>query len=404
MKILQVHNFYRTRGGECGVVEAEKHLLESHGHTVIQFWADSHTLDGMPLAKKAAAYIQIPYNFQIARRIKRFVSEHELDIAHVHNVFPMLSPAVYVALKRHSIPVVQTMHNYRLLCPNGLLYVHGKVCEACQQTGYWAAVQNRCMHGSLATSALYAAAVAWGWHNGTFDSCIDRYIALNDFALGKLMAVGIPKNKIRICGNFVRNFAEAPAVKRPYALYIGRLSSEKGLFTLLAAARSVPELPIKIAGTGPLEVDLRQAIGEHRMHHIELLGHVTGEAKQRLITQALCTLIPSEWNENFPLAVVESLSLGTPVVASRIGGLPELIDHGHTGLLFPQGDTDSLTECLRRISRETSDTMKMATNALTTARDRFSPQRHLEQLLGIYSDAIREAKQDPGMRNDWTRN
>lgn len=388
MKILQVHNLYRTRGGECGVVDAEKLLLESRGHTVVQFLADSTSLDHMTLPKKASAFLQIPYNLHIARHLASYVSEHEPDLAHVHNVFPMLSPSVYVALRRNSVPVVQTIHNYRFLCPNGLFYVNGRVCEACQEKGYWEAVRNRCMHGSVATSAFYASAVAWGWRSGTFHSCIDRYIALNAFVAGKLMVAGISKEKIRICGNFVSDFAEATAIKQGYALYLGRLSAEKGLTTLLAAARSVPELPLKIAGTGPLEVDLRKALGESGMDHIELVGHVAGETKRRLITEALCTVVPSEWYENFPLSVVESLALGTPVIASRVGGLPELIEHGHTGLLFPAGDVEGLAECLRWMSQNTSSAYELAANTVVTARERFSPQRHLDQLLAIYADAV----------------
>ncbi len=395
MKILQVHNYYRTRGGECGVVEAEKRLLESHGHTVVQFVADSNTLDEMTFPKKASTFLQIPYNTWIAKRLESHVFEHKPDLAHVHNVFPMLSPSVYVALRRNSVPVIQTIHNYRFLCPNGLFYVNGRVCEACQEKGYWEAVRNRCMHGSMATSALYAAAVAWGWRGGAFRSCIDRYIALNTFVSGKLVAAGVPNEKIRICGNFVDDFAEAPVAKQCYALYIGRLSSEKGLSTLLAAVRSVPELPLKIAGTGPLEVDLRRAIGEPAMDHIELIGHVTGETKRRLIAEALCTVVPSEWYENFPLSVVESLAFGTPVIASRIGGLPDLIEDGRTGLLFPAGDVEALVKCLRRISHEAADTHEMAANALVTARERFSPQRHLEQLLEIYQDAVRGYRRTP---------
>jgi glycosyltransferase involved in cell wall biosynthesis len=244
------------------------------------------------------------------------------------------------------------------------------------------------MRGSVATSALYASAVAWGWRSGAFHSCIDRHIALNAFVAEKLVAAGVPKEKIRVCGNFVSDFAEAPATKQGYALYLGRLSAEKGLTTLLTGARSVPELPLKIAGTGPLEVDLRRAVREPGMDHIKLVGHVAGEAKRHLIAEALCTVVPSEWYENFPLSVVESLALGTPVIASQVGGLPELIEHGHTGLLFPASDTEALGECLRWMSRRVSDTRKMASNALTTARERFSPQRHFEQLLAIYADAV----------------
>lgn len=398
MKILQIHNFYRTRGGECRVVEAEKHLLESHGHTVLQFLADSSSLDHMALSKKASTFLQIPHNFQIARRLENYVSEHKPDIAHVHNVFPMLSPAVYVTLKRNLVPVAQTIHNYRFLCPNGLFYVNGRVCEACQEKGYWEAVRNRCMHGSMATSALYAAAVAWGWKNGAFRSCIDRYIVLNTFVAEKLITARVPREKIRICGNFVNDFADAPATKQQYALYLGRLSSEKGLSTLLAAARSVPELPLKIAGAGPLEADLRRALSEPAMSHIEVVGHVEGEAKQRLIAEALCTVVPSECYENFPLSAAESMALGTPVIASRIGGLPDLVNHGHTGLLFPPGDSVALAECLGRMSLRASDTREMAANALVTARERFSPQRHLDQLLEIYSDAVGSSIKPPNIK------
>ncbi|MBK7420500.1 MAG: glycosyltransferase [Nitrospira sp.] len=241
VRILQIHNFYKVPGGECGVVEAERRLLEEHGNTVLQFAVDSREIDSMPLLKQGLAFVQIPWNVGVARRLVSFVHKHRPDVVHVHNVFPLLSPSVYHALSRSGVSVVQTVHNYRFLCPNGLFYVKGKVCEACQEQSYWAAVKNCCVHESMITSALYASAVAWGWRSGTFSSCIDRYIALNSFSFGKLVAAGVPKDKVRVCGNFVSNFSEAPPAKQPYALYLGRLSAEKGLKTLLAAAGSVPD-------------------------------------------------------------------------------------------------------------------------------------------------------------------
>lgn len=388
VRILQVHNFYKISGGECGVVEAERRLLEKNGDTVLQFAADSREINRMSLPKQGLAYLQIPWNLGVAQRLVNFVRKHEPDIVHVHNVFPLLSPSVYHALLRSNVPVVQTVHNYRFFCPSGLFYLNGGVCQACQEKSYWQAVRNRCMHGSIVTSALYAAAIAWGWGSGIFESCIDRYIVLNGFTARKFAEAGVPQEKIRICGNFVSDFAEAPTVKKRYALYLGRLSAEKGLTTLLAAARSVPELPLMIAGTGPLEVDLRRVIQEPGMEHIELIGYVAGEAKRRLIAEAVCTVLPSEWHENFPLSVVESLALGTPVIASRMGGLPELIEDGRTGLLFQAGDVLALAECLRRMGHMVSDTSEMAARAMFTARKRFSPQRHLDQLLEIYIDAV----------------
>jgi len=403
VRILQIHNFYKVPGGECGVVEAERRLLEEHGNTVLQFAVDSREIDSMPLLKQGLAFVQIPWNVGVARRLVSFVHKHRPDVVHVHNVFPLLSPSVYHALSRSGVSVVQTVHNYRFLCPNGLFYVKGKVCEACQEQSYWAAVKNCCVHESMITSALYASAVAWGWRSGTFSSCIDRYIALNSFSFGKLVAAGVPKDKVRVCGNFVSNFSEAPPAKQPYALYLGRLSAEKGLKTLLAAAGSVPELSLKLAGTGPLEADLRRAIGVPGMEHIELVGHVAGETKRRLIAEALCTAAPSECYENFPLSVVESLALGTPVIASRIGGLPELIEHGQTGLLFSPTDTESLAECLRRIVRRPTDTAAMAACALATARVRFSPQCHLDQLLGIYRDAMSHTERNAKAKGERTQ-
>jgi glycosyltransferase involved in cell wall biosynthesis len=392
VRILQVHNFYRTRGGECGVVCAERKLLVDNGHEVIPFYADSKDIDSLSTVRKAEMFLQIPHNVAVARRFRVILESARPDLVHIHNVFPLLSPSIYRVAKHLRYPVIQTLHNYRFLCPNGLFYVKGKICEACQEKGYWEAVRNRCMHGSIATSALYAAAVMRGWHSGAFGSCIDRFIVLNKFSAGKIMTGGVPKEKIHICGNFVNDFAEAPATKKRYALYLGRLSSEKGLATLLAAARLVPELPLKIAGTGPLEADLRRAVGEPGMNYVELVGHVTGEVKRRFIAEALCTIVPSECHENFPLSLVESLALGTPVIASRMGGLPDLIEHGCTGLLFQAGDAEALAECLRRISDSEAGTYEMAVNALARARERFTPQRHLEQLLEIYRDAIGDAR------------
>jgi glycosyltransferase involved in cell wall biosynthesis len=398
MKVVQIHNFYKDRGGECGVVEAQRRLLEEHGNIVLQFAADSGEIGRMPLLQQGLNYLQIPWNSGVAQRLFNFVHKHRPDVAHVHNVFPLFSPSVYQALSQAGVPVVQTVHNYRFLCPNGLFYINGEVCEACQDNGYWEAVRNRCMHGNVATSALYAAAIAWGWRSGIFQSCIDRHIALNAFVAGKLMAAGVPEEKIHICGNFVGEFAEVTAAKKRYALYLGRLSSEKGLTTLLAAARLVPELSLKIAGTGPLEDNLRRLIDEPDMGHIELIGYVSGEIKRCLIAEALCTVVPSECYENFPLSLAESLSLGTPVIASRIGGLPELIEHHRTGLLFSAGNVEALADCLRWMSRNASDAREMAAIALVTARERFSPQRHFEQLMEIYDDTVSEHRKTHDMQ------
>lgn len=388
MKVLQIHNFYRTRGGECCVVEAERKLLEAHGHEVLQFTADSRNIDKMPLGAKVLSYLQIPWNYKEAGRLDAYLKKQKPDIAHVHNVFPILSPSIYAALKRNNILIVQTVHNYRVLCPNGLFFTGGRVCEACRTGGFKFAVWNRCMHGSISTSALYALAISRGWRDGGFVNLIDCFIALNQFTANKLSEAGIPEEKIAICGNFIVNFAETPTAKKDYTLFLGRLSPEKGLKTLLIAARLVQDLRIKIAGSGPFEEELRVALRDPSLKHVEFLGYITGDRKRHLLSEAVCSVFPSECYETFGLTIIESMALGTPIVASLIGGIPEIVEHGKNGLLFKTGDPSNLAECLKAMFQDPQAAQEMSLFALKNARERFSPDRHLKDLMAIYASVL----------------
>ena len=388
MKILQIHNFYNTPGGECSVVRAEQRLLEANGHTVQQFIVDSGKISGQSLGCKALSFLQIPYNFQVSRSLARFLQDNRPDVAHVHNVFPLLSPSVYVVLKHARIPVVQTIHNYRFLCPNGTFFTQGHVCQACLHEGLTAAIKNKCMRDSRIVSAMYAAAIGLAWRTGNLPNNIDRYIALNQFGAELLAAGGIPLERIRVCGNFVERFAEAPSAKASYILYLGRLSPEKGLWTLIKAMHKTPPgIVLKIAGTGPLEQALKEHVGSHELN-VEFLGFVAGNEKEQLISRAICTVTPSEWYENFPISVLESLALGTPVVASRIGGLPEMIDQEVSGGLFTPGSADELAEAISRLVEKRGETNSMAAGAIDVALSRFGPNAHMKCLLNIYQEAM----------------
>lgn len=391
MKILQIHNFYKTPGGECSVVHAEKKLLESHGHVVTLFSRNSAEIDELSMMRKVPALLQIPYNYQIKRELSRLLKKDRPDVAHVHNVFPLLSPSIYDALKNSNIPVVQTVHNFRFLCPNGQFFIRGKICEQCQTEGFFSAVKNRCMHDSIPVSALYAMAIGNAWRTGNFPGNIDRFIALNRFVANKLMGAGIPQNKISILGNFVEQFSGYPAPKKKYIVYLGRLSPEKGLWTLLSAMNKVRDVVLKIAGTGPLENELKAYVASHAMKNVEFVGFVGGKDKVQLIREALCTVTPSEWYENFPISVLESLAMGTPVIASRVGGLPEMIEHGISGLLFMPGSIDGLAEAISRLIEMRGESNGMDSSALDAARSRFGPDAHIQGLNDIYQEAIGRA-------------
>jgi len=392
MRILQIHNYYQNYGGECHVVDAEKKLLEENGHEVIQFVRHSRDIESWSASKKAVMLASIPYNPIEYSSLLKLANEVQPDVAHVHNVFPLISPSAYSALARAGIPTVQTVHNYRFMCPNGMFFIEKSICEKCQTQGYLSAVINRCMRNSYAISALYAAAIANAWRKKIIQNKISRYIALNQFVFEKMVVAGIPREKIAICGNFIDTENKSVPVKKCYILYIGRLSTEKGVMTLLKAVASLKNVTLKVAGTGPDERILEQYALKYAGDRVEFLGFIKGEHKEKLISEAVCTVVPSEWYENYPISVLESLSLGTPVVASRIGGLPEMVKHGVTGLLFEPEDSLELANCIQDLVDSPEVVAKMAKSAINYSVNTFNSNIHYEQMVEIYQKVINESK------------
>jgi glycosyltransferase involved in cell wall biosynthesis len=389
MRILQVHNFYDHFGGECQVVRAQRALLEAAGHEVVPFYRHSRDIAGWSALRKANALARVAFNPEMRRRLAETVASARPDVAHVHNVFPLISPSIYTYLAELGIPIVQTVHNYRFVCPNGLFYAAGKPCEAClQEKSFLPALRKACFRDSWALSGLYAAAVGLGWRNGAF-AAIDTFVALSYFIRDKLTQGGVSLEKIRVCGNFIDLGRAEPAhfPKSSYALYLGRLSAEKGIRTLLAALRRC-RVPCKIAGDGPLRAEVIEALQDPALAHVDYLGFVDGDAKRELIARAACTVVPSECYENFPMAGVESLSLGTAVVAARIGGLPELVQDGETGFLFDAGDAGALAAALMQVAESPDRSAQMGQQAAHEARMRFGAARHLSELLAIYHDTL----------------
>ena len=388
MRILQIHNYYRIRGGECAVVDSERTLLQEAGHEVEVFGRRSAELAASSSFRRGLGLVRTPWNWEMARALVSVVARLRPDVAHVHNVFPMISPSAYGVLARLGVPVIQTVHNFRFLCPNGVFFTDGRVCEQCQTRGLFSAVRRRCLHGSYLVSAAYAGAVWMAWRKGLLPNAVTRFVALNKFSADRLVAGGLPPTRVRILGNFVERFAEGATRKHGYVLYLGRLSAEKGLMTLLEAAVAVPEMHLRIAGTGPLEGEIRRWVRARPGARVRLEGLVAGEAKERLVREALCTVVPSEWYENFPLSVAESLSLGTAVVATRMGGLPEMIEDGVTGVICEPGDPGSLAGALAMLVGDRGRAEAMGEAALAWARRRLGPEVHLSGLLDTYREAV----------------
>ena len=393
MYILQIHNSYQTPGGEDKVVNAEKELLEANGHRVIQYYRHNNEIKDYGFFQKIRFFVETIYSQRTCRELDKLIEKQKPDIAHIHNVFPLISPSVYYCLKRHNIPVVQTVHNYRFLCPNSLFYTRNAICEKCKAGNTMHCFLNKCYKNNFLLSGLYALTF---WIHGkvkTFQNKIDIFIALSYFSKDKLTEGCFPKEKIEIEGNFLsQNKTEPDYDKEDYAIFMGRLSNEKGLITLLNAFRKMNKIKLKIAGKGGLEKELKMYTIKNNISCVEFLGFISGSERLELLQKARFSLIPSQCYDNFPTSALESFSVGTPVIASRIGGLPELIEEGKNGFLFESGDPDDLAEKISYLYENPDKTLEMGKYAHKCIDEKYGHQKHYERLMEIYEKAIEENK------------
>ncbi|HET7634034.1 MAG TPA: glycosyltransferase family 4 protein [Burkholderiales bacterium] len=379
-RILIVHNRYQQRGGEDAVVEAEVALLRAHGHAV-RLYARSN--DEVRTMTRIGVVADTLWSRQTSHDITDRITRFRPDVVHVHNTFPLVSASLYWAASRLGVPVIQTLHNFRLLCPQAMFLRDGHVCEDCLGKIPWRAVTRRCYHDSFAHSAVQVAALGVHRVLHTYDTRIDRYIALTAFCRDKFVAGGLPADKIAIKPNFV-DMPPAPATTgtRRGLLFAGRLAPEKGTAVLLQALDLAPELEVDVVGSGPDEQRLRQH------PRVRMLGWLAPQALYDRMQHAACLVMPSIWYENFPRTLVEAFASGLPVIGSRLGALAEIIDDGHTGLLFETGSAAALAEKMRWALANPQLVSRMGENARAEYDARFTPERNYEQLAAIYGDVI----------------
>jgi glycosyltransferase involved in cell wall biosynthesis len=385
MKVLMVHNRYQQRGGEDSVVSAEVDLLVANGIQVQRFDADNDAIHGLR-AKIQVSASQLGSSSVVKNRLLKALAEFRPDVVHVHNWFPTISASIFRTCHQIRIPVVHTLHNYRLLCVTATLFRDGRVCEDCLGTTFRTpGVLHGCYRQSRVGSAVATAGMLAHWAAGTWQHSVDRFIALSEFAKQKLIEGGLPAEKLVVKPNFVDPVPQPGSGSRGYIIHVGRLTEEKGVRTLLECWRDSPDLPLlKIVGTGPLENEVKEAA--NRSKNIEWLGLKSNAEVQHLMSEAVATLCPSLWYEGMPRVTIESMAVGTPVVASAIGCYPEMIDD-ESGILFPAGDAGVLREWIRRASRN-----NLFTNMRPAARRRFEAEytgeRNLSILLKVYRDVL----------------
>ncbi|MBW4630349.1 MAG: glycosyltransferase family 4 protein [Iphinoe sp. HA4291-MV1] len=395
MKILIAHNRYQYVGGEDVVVQAERTLLESYGHNVLLWEVNNDSIVGMQGKIKAA--LSAVYSLTSREQIKEKISHFRPDIVHIHNFFPLLSPAVYDACQDAKIPIVQTLHNYRLGCPKAMPFRDGKICEDCiGKVVPWSGVVHGCYRGSWVQSASVATMLTFHTFRGTWQNRVDAYIALTNFHKDKMVQAGLPKDKIHIKPNFVPapKFQSETSKLKNYALFVGRLSQEKGVAMLIDAyAQSNLSIPLKIVGDGPLDEVLRQQVQTKGLgENITFLGRQNKATVLELMYNAKFLIFPSIWYEGFPLAIAEAFACGLPVIAPKLGSMAEIVEDGLTGLHFEAGNSLDLAAKINwAITHpEVLDTMEI--NARCTYESKYTPEANYKQLMEIYNQVINKVK------------
>ena len=380
-KILVIHNSYLQYGGEDSVVASEIQMLKSHGHNVQLYARDNHEIDQMG---KLSLFMDTVWSRRAVRDLSQKICEFRPDIIHVHNIFPLISPAVYWAASKMNIPIVQTIHNFRLACLQAMFLRDGEVCEDCLGKPPWHGVLHKCYRGSFSASLVSAFSLQAHRVIGTYRKKVDGYIALNSFCRNKLVEIGLPEDRIFIKPNFVSMpvaNGEADGITGN-PLYVGRLSKDKGVTVLAEAMRTFPEVAFDIVGGGD------EAHVFDGLTNVNLKGSLPLDEVYALMRTAPFLIMPSIWYENMPRTLVEAYGCGTPVIASRIGALAELVEDGKSGLLFNPGSSEDLVKTIQWALGNTDKMRAMGVYAYNVYRHEYTEEQNYTMMRDIYQRVI----------------
>jgi glycosyltransferase involved in cell wall biosynthesis len=388
LRILLLNNLYKQQGGEEIVAQAEQRLLKENGHQVQLLGADNREISGPVEILKSAALAA--YSPRSRRRVTDEIARFNPDIVHVHNFFPLLSPSIYFACKTAGIPVIQTVHNYRLLCPNAFFFRDGKICEECLgRSVTWPGILHGCYRNSRPATLAVSAMLATHHLLGTWANYVDAYIVLTAFARDKFIEGGFVPEKLVVKPNFVHPDPGRAEVDRKYAIFVGRLSTEKGICTLLKAwTRLGNRVPLRIVGDGPLRKQIEAEASRLGLTCVSFLGQLSRDKVITAIQRARCLVFPSEWYEGFPLTIVEAFACGTPVICSRMGAMQEIVTNGVTGVHYNSGSAIDLAEKVEWAWTHTTETAVMGRNARQDYESKYTAERNYSILLEIYRSVI----------------
>ncbi|HXW57723.1 MAG TPA: glycosyltransferase family 4 protein [Candidatus Cybelea sp.] len=389
MKIMMVHNTYREAGGEDVAFESEKRLLERAGHRVIPYVRSNMELQSASLADRLAIATQMIWSSKTRREFETILEAKQPDLVHVHNTFMVISPSIYSACSERSIPVVQTLHNFRLLCPAGNFFREGGICNECLDHSLLRSVRHACFRNSRAATAGVALMLTFHRALDTWRASVTRFIALTEFAKERFVTGGFPPEKLVV----KPNFADPDPCERvgagEYALYIGRLFENKGLRVLLNAWKKLSaQYPLHIVGEGYAQPALEAQARELQLSGITFRGRLLRAAAIEAIKSARFIIVPSTLYEGLPMCILESFACGTPVLCSRLGGMPEVVEDRLTGLHFNPNDAEDLARTVEWAWNHPSTLARMGRAARRKYETDYTAEKNYSLLMGIYEQAL----------------
>lgn len=403
MKLVFANNYFYLRGGSERVFFSEMELLSSRGHEIVPFCRQSGAdglsggegyfyfpadlrYEGVPLKARLFAAPRLVYSLDAKKKFLELLRDKRPNLIHAHNIYGRLTTSILDAARKKNTPVVMTLHDSKLICPSYLMLSGGRVCEACEGRKFHNCLVKKCHAKGFLPSVLYTLESYFNYFLGKYD-WVRYFICPSRFIMAKHSEYGIPREKLVHIPNFIRISEYRPQfAPGNYILYMGRLSKEKGVMTLLKTARRM-DVPFVIAGDGPSRAEYEDFIGKNNMKHVRLAGYKTGGQLKSLIRDAAFVVFPSECYENAPMAILETMACGKPVIGSDIGGVPEMVIENETGLLFKPGHYYHLEEKIEYLLARPSKISEMGRNARKLVEENYSEEGHYEKLLALYRAA-----------------
>jgi glycosyltransferase involved in cell wall biosynthesis len=389
VKVVIVHNANQQYSGDDVVVAHESKLLESAGNQVVFFKRSNWDVESYTGLRKISLMKETVWASDSKRDLARVLREEKPDIVHVHNTFVMISPSIYSACCEAGVPVVQTLHNFRLLCPSATLFRNGKVCEECMQHSLLRSVAYGCYRGSRGATAATALMLKFHRLRDTWHREISCFVALSEFARNKFIEGGLPAEKIAVKPNFIDPDPGNRTGDGDYALFVGRLSHEKRVDMILAAWKRLPiPIPILIIGGGQEEEQLRAQAAREGLINVHFKGKLPREQTIAALNNARFLVFPSEWYECFPMALVEAFACGAPVICTRMGSMPEVVIEGRNGLHYTPGNVEELARNVEWAWTHPREVRTMGQQARKDFEARYTAEKNYPMLMEIYRRAM----------------